>query len=250
MALRDGAEDRTVPPDLLAVVNKVETLSPLPGKDRSALLSLPCRNEQVGPGTTLVREGDRATECCLLLRGYAFRHKGTRCGRRQIVSFHMDGDFLDLQHLKLARADHSVETLTDADIAWVSHADLDGLIRGSRALTDALWRDALIDASVFREWILNVGRRSARSRIAHLLCELGLRRTVAGIGKPDRFELPMTQEHIADATGMTIVHVNRTLRSLTEDGAIERNAREVRVRDWHRLRRIADFDPAYLHLVE
>jgi CRP-like cAMP-binding protein len=238
------------PPTLMPVVKKVERFSPLPASDRAALLALPVRYERAAPGQTLVHEGDTARECCFLLQGYAFRHKGTRGGGRQIVSFHMNGDILDLQHLKLARADHSVETLTDADLAWVSHTELEKVIRGSRALADALWRDALVDASVFREWILNVGRRSARSRIAHLLCELGIRRVSAGIGHPDRFELPMTQEHIADATGMTIVHVNRTLRALTEEGAIVRNAREVRVRDWSRLRSIADFDPAYLHLSE
>ena len=235
-------------PDLLPVIRKLERSSALSEDDRSKLLALPGRHERVGPAQVLIRQGDPVGDCCFLVRGFAFRHKGTRCGKRQIISFHMDGDILDLQHLKLPQADHSVETLSDADLVWVGRSEIERLMKDAPNLADALWRDTLVDASIYREWILNLGRRNARSQIAHLLCELATRRSCADIGETDRFELPMTQEHIADATGMTVVHVNRTLRALTEEGAIERHSREVHVRDWARLETIADFDPAYLHL--
>lgn len=234
-------------PDLLPVIRKLERSSDLSENDRAKLLALPGRHEQAGPGQVLIRQGEPVGDCCFLLHGFAFRHKGTRCGKRQIVSFHMNGDILDLQHLKLPQADHSVETLTEADLVWVRRAEIERLMQEVPSLADALWRDTLIDASIYREWILNLGRRNARAQIAHLLCELATRRSWADIGETDRFELPMTQEHIADATGMTVVHVNRTLRALTEEGAIERDSREVHVRDWGRLETIADFDPAYLH---
>jgi CRP-like cAMP-binding protein len=234
-------------PRLAPLFRKLERLSPIGSEDREALSRLPYRFEDVAPGRLLVREGDAPTECCVLLRGFVCRHKATSGGARQIVSFHLPGDILDLQHLKLPRADHSVEATTRAEVAWIPMEALNRLLRSHPALADALWRDALIDASIFREWVLNVGRRDARSRVAHMLCEFAARREAAGLGSPERFELPMTQEQIADATGMTIVHVNRTLKALTDEGAISRDGREVRISDWAQMQRIADFNPAYLH---
>jgi CRP-like cAMP-binding protein len=159
----------------------------------------------------------------------------------------MAGDILDVQHLLLCRADHNVQTLTAATYATVPSALLRQLAKERPAIGDALWRDSLIDASIFREWVLNVGRRDARTRIAHMLCEFATRREAAGLGSPDRFELPMSQEHIGDATGLTGIHVNRMLRQLTEDGIIARTQRTISIVDWDRMRRVADFDEAYLH---
>lgn len=152
--------------------------------------------------------------------------------------------------MKLNTADHSVDAMTAADIAWVFHSDLDQLIDRSPQIADALWRDALIDSSIFREWVLNVGRRDARSRLAHLLCEFAARREAAQLGDGDEFDLPMTQEHIADATGLTIVHVNRMLRALSSEGVITHEGRSLKVNCWNRLRGIAGFDPTYLHMVD
>jgi CRP-like cAMP-binding protein len=114
-------------------------------------------------------------------------------------------------------------------------------------VAEALWRDTLIDASIFREWVLNVGRRDAKSRIAHMLCEFLMRCESAGLGSAERFDLPMTQEQIADATGLTSVHVNRMLRALEEDGVIHHRGREIRVGDWALMKRVAGFDSTYLH---
>jgi hypothetical protein len=114
-----------------------------------------------------------------------------------------------------------------------------------------MWIDTLVDASVFREWLANVGRRDARTRIAHLLCEFSLRLKVAGIGEQSNYDLPMTQEQLADATGLTSVHVNRTIRALEADGLIERtSARSITIGDWRNLAYIGDFDSGYLHLNE
>ena len=163
------------------------------------------------------------------------------------MSFHLPGDLLDLQHLLLPRADHNLETITPATIASVPAAALLRLSKERPMVGEALWRDSLIDASIFREWVLNVGRRDAKGRIAHMLCEFAVRREKAGLGAPERFELPMTQAEIADATGLTSIHVNRMLQALAEDGAIARTRRLIEITDWERLRRIADFHAAYLH---
>lgn len=228
-------------------IGKLERLAPVGDAGRRALIELPKRLEVAPAGQLLVREGDVPTDCCVLLEGYACRHKSTRNGARQIVSFHMAGDILDLQHLKLPRADHSVEAITTVEVGWIPMYAMSQLLRDQPAVADAFWRDALIDASIFREWVLNVGRRDARSRIAHLLCEFAARRQATGMGSPESFDLPMSQQMIADATGMTSVHVNRTLRTLCEDGALARDGRKIRISDWSQLQRIADFDQAYLH---
>jgi CRP-like cAMP-binding protein len=231
-----------------ALIRKLDKMAALSQADKQAISALPFRIATVKAGAHLVREGQEVTECCVLLRGYAFRYKVAANGNRQIVSFHLAGDVLDIQHLLLPRADHGLQTLTDAVVAWVPVAAMRAVIANRPTIGDALWRDTLIDASVFREWILNVGQRDAKSRIAHMLCEFAVRREAAGLGSPERFDLPMTQEHIADATGLTPVHVNRMLMALANEGVIERDKREVKIADWERMRRLADFDYNYLHV--
>lgn len=229
------------------VIRKLERLAPLNQADRDAIRSLPFRMKTAPPNAYLVREGEVVTECSVLLTGYACRHKASSNGGRQIVSFHMPGDILDLQHLLLSRADHNLQTITEATVALVSAEHIRRVALERPAVGEALWRDTLIDASIFREWVLNVGRRSAKSRVAHMLCEFAARREKAGLGSPERFELPMTQEQIADATGLTSVHVNRMLHELADEGVIVRDKRDVTIRDWAQMCRVADFDPAYLH---
>jgi CRP-like cAMP-binding protein len=231
-----------------ALIQKLDRLAGLDDTDKQMITDLPFRSMTVPANTQLVREGDKVTECCLLLSGYAFRYKVAANGNRQIVSFHLAGDVLDLQHLLLVKADNGLQTLTEAVVAWVPIVSLKALIGERPRIGEALWRDTLIDASIFREWVLNVGQRDAKSRIAHMLCEFAVRREAAGLGTPERFDLPMTQEHIADATGLTAVHVNRMLMALSTEGIIERNKREVRIADWKRMCRAADFHNDYLHM--
>jgi CRP-like cAMP-binding protein len=229
------------------VMRKLERSGPLFQQDREALAAVPLAIREVKAANYLVREGDRPDHCCILLSGYAHRHKLTREGSRQIVSIHMIGDIIDLQQVLLDRADHNVQTLTCATIGIVSIANMKNLARTHPRIAEAFWRDCLIDASIFREWVLNVGRRDAPARIAHLLCEFGTRSEAAGLSDFGRFELPMTQEQLADATGMTPVHVNRTLQYLKAQGLIERKMRSIFVMDWQGLKNMAGFHRAYLH---
>jgi CRP-like cAMP-binding protein len=175
--------------------------------------------------------------------------QASKDGGRQIVYFHVAGDLLDVQHLWLEAADHNVQVITDANVAFVPVAALRKLVEKHPALGVALWRDSLLDASVFREWVLNIGRRDAKTRIAHMLCEFVARSEAAGLGSPSEQVIPMTQEHIGDATGLTSVHVNRMLRTLREDGVLKGSGRDLRVADWKRLKQIAEFRADYLHLV-
>jgi CRP-like cAMP-binding protein len=232
---------------LAALTRKLGSLAPLDDLDRQALHSLPVTIEPVKSGRYLVREGGEPTDCCLLLSGYACRNKVTVPGARQIVSFHIAGDILDLQHLHFAVADHHVQAITRAQVAWIPKAKLRALARQRPAVAEALWRDTLIDASIFREWVLNVGRRDAITRVSHMLCEFATRCEAAGLGPADRFEWPLTQEHIADATGLTPVHINRTLKELSLKGCISSHRGRYRIEDWAMLKNIGEFDRAYLH---
>ena len=232
---------------LASLTRKLGLLAELDDLDRQAINSLPSTIQTVKNGHYLVRQGSQPTDCCLLLTGYACRNKVTVNGSRQIVSFHIAGDILDLQHLHLAVADHNVQAISEAEVAWIPKSKLRSMARQRPMLAEALWRDTLIDASIFREWVLNVGRRDARSRVAHMLCEFAVRCEAAGLGQAESFEWPLTQEQIADATGLTTVHVNRTLKGLSAEGCIHSDRGRYRPGDWTALKDVAGFDKLYLH---
>jgi CRP-like cAMP-binding protein len=132
-------------------------------------------------GTYLVREGDKAESCIVLLSGFVYWSKVAGSGARQILSIHMRGDLIDLQNSILGSADHSVQTLTRVEVASIRRTAILELAAAYPGIALALWRDTLIDGSVFREWILNVGHRSAHQRISHLLCEIITRQQAAGL---------------------------------------------------------------------
>jgi len=229
------------------MVRRLEKGAPLGDRDRRALLALPHNVRRIGPGGHVVRDGDRPEYCALLLSGFAYRYKLTGEGGRQIISLHMPGEWLDLQHMFLGIADTSVQTLTEADVAFVPRAAIEELVLSNADVARALWIDTLIDSSIFREWVVNVGRRDSRARVAHILCEFSLRMEAAGLARDHVYELPMTQEQLADAVGLTSVHVNRVLKQLREEGLIDRDRRNIRIVDWKRIREVGDFNERYLH---
>lgn len=231
------------------LVRKLASRNVLSSEDQNAILALPYVTRTYEPNSYLIREGELAKRyCSFVLSGFAYRQKLTAQGARQIVSLHMPGDILDLQHLFLKLADHNVQALTKLETADVDRDGLRVLATERPAVAQAMWVDALVDASVFREWVMNVGRRNARTRIAHLLCEFATRMKFAGLNNGENFELPMTQEQIGDATGLTSVHVNRTLKLLAEDGLVYRDKRYLSFTDWEHMRSVADFSSLYLHL--
>lgn len=236
-------------PVLEQMIRKLRTRAPLNDLDCDAIRKLSfTRRGYEAPGYVL-REGEPARKSCsFIISGLAFRQKLTAEGARQIVSIHMAGDFLDLQHLFLHHADHSVQALNRLECAEIEREALQELAWRHPAIGRAMWTDGLVDASMFREWILNVGRRDARTRVAHLLCEFALRMEAAGIAQHQGYELPMTQEQIGDAVGLTPVHVNRTLRALAADGLIQRDRRHISFANWEAIRVAADFSALYLHL--
>jgi CRP-like cAMP-binding protein len=236
------------PLGLERVVRRLETRVRLEADDRSAVLALPVSSRTLEPAGYMVREGEVTEVCILLLSGFAYRHKITGDGQRQILSVHMPGEFLDLHNCLLGLADHNVQALTRCEVATVPVAALRTLADQHPRVGRAMWIDTLIDAAIFREWIVNVGRRDSISRLSHLLCEFALRLEAADLAQDRRYELPMTQEQLADCTGLTPVHVNRVLKELGRLGLINRDKRSVEILEWERLQQIGDFNTRYLHM--
>jgi CRP-like cAMP-binding protein len=221
----------------------------LDADDRAALLALPHTVKRVEQHHYIIRERDRATHSCLLLSGFAVRHKIVGGGYRQICAIHMKGEMVDLQNSMLGTADHSVQMLTTGQIALIPREEIIRIAAERPAVGRAMWYDTLVDGSIFREWIANVGRRDARTRVAHLFCEFALRLKVAGLGDEVGYQLPMTQEQLGDATGLTSVHINRTIKQLEAEGLIDRvSPRAITIGDWKKLAEVGDFDSHYLHL--
>jgi CRP-like cAMP-binding protein len=233
---------------LAPLLRKLQLWRPLSEQDQAALLLLPHRVEQADPGRYLVREGDHPKHSCLLVSGFAIRQKATGDGARSISAIHFAGDIVDLQNSLLELADHSVQTLTQSTVAYIPVESVLHLAFERPHVGFAMWYDTLVDGSIFREWIANCTRRAAPQRIAHVLCEVGLRLEAVGLGSREEFELPVTQEQLADATGLTPVHVNRTLQELESRGLFKREQRKVHVSDWRRLADAGDFSETYLHL--
>ena len=228
------------------LMRKLEQFGKLSSKERHALENLPIDVRQVGADQDLGRDGQRSSYCLLLLNGMVCRYRTMQDGQRQIMSFHFPGDILDLSGLLLGKLDHGIGTLTPVEVTPIAHATVLGWIEHHPGLGRLLWQDTLVDAAVFREWVVNVGRRPALARTAHLLCELVTRLRAVGL-ENQAFSLPVTAIELADATGLSVVHVNRVLQELRAKKLVEARGRVLAVLDWDGLRRAGGFDPDYLH---
>lgn len=230
------------------LLRQLELHAKLPEEDRRLILDLPYRLRRADPGSYLVREGDVPSHCTVLVTGYAYRQKVTGDGSRQIIAVCIPGDAIDLQNMFLDVSDHAVQMLTQGRVADVPREALQSLVLNRPAIGTAIIQLTLVEASILREWVVNVGRRDARQRIAHILCEFAVRLEARGLTTDHGFELPMTQEQLADATGLTSVHVNRVLKSLEGDGLITRQRRHIHFDDWRALQDAGDFSRRYLHV--
>ena len=234
--------------NLPLLADKLALWAPLDGDHHAAIIALPHVVRALRAGEFIVREEDRPRHSCLLLSGFAARHKLAGNGARQILALHMTGDLIDLHQTMPARADHNVQALSAVSLAFVPHDAIRALAARHASVAQALWFETLVEAAVLREWMLNIGRRDARTRTAHLLCEVAIRLHMAGLGERDQFVLPFTQEQMADALALTNVHVSRMLALLAAEGLIERHNRRMTILDFARLATVGDFDPRYLHL--
>jgi CRP-like cAMP-binding protein len=235
---------------LRVLIRKMETISEISDEERQLLLELPMTAKRYDADTDIISEGDRTKHCCLVLEGLVCRYKTVGNGNRQILSLHIPGDIPDLHSLHIEVMDHSLGTLSASRVGFIPHEAVRRLTRASYRIAEAFWREALIDAAVFREWMVGIGRRSAASRLAHFLCEFVTKTQAVGLSDGQRVDLPMTQTEIGDALGLSTVHTNKTLKVLRAQGLIDLRGRRLRVLDWQGLCDLGEFDPAYLHLRE
>ena len=232
------------------LIRKLEQFAVLGQNDRRTLARIvaTARTREIGADQDLVRDGERPSECVLILEGFVCRYKILPSGKRQIMSFHIPGDICDLHGLLLGSMDHSIGTLAPTKVAAIPHAILRDLIDEHPNIAHALWQDTLVDSAVFREWMVGMGRRSAQQRIAHLLCELFVRFKTMGLASDGRLLMPVTQAELGDSLGLSTVHVNRVLQELRRDDLITLRGNQLVIEDWEGLKMAGEFDASYLHV--
>lgn len=231
-----------------SVALKLERFCRLSSEDRNAIAQVSRNTRVIEPRRDLICEGDQPQFVHLVLDGWATRYKVLPDGKRQIVSIFLPGDFCDVNVFILRRMDHSVGALTRLKLAVITPDDMQALTAGRPRITQALWWHELVSMAIQREWTLNIGQRTAYERIAHLMIELYLRLEAVGRARDRECEFPLTQTDLADATGLTPVHINRTLQELRRSGMIELERRKLRILDLPRLKDVAMFNSNYLHL--
>jgi CRP-like cAMP-binding protein len=230
-----------------AFIVKLSGHAPLSTEDVK-LLEEACGSPREVPARhDLIREGDKPGPIFVILAGWACRYKMLPEGTRQITAFLMPGDCCDMHSSVLEKMEHSIATLTPAQVCRIPRARMEQLILTRPALTRAFWWTQLVDEDTLRAWIVSMGRRNSLQRVAHLMCELYVRAHNIGLFAGDRFELPLTQVVLGDALGLTAVHVNRVLRKLRVSGVMELAAGSLIIADISKLAHVAGFDDNYLH---
>jgi CRP-like cAMP-binding protein len=230
------------------LIRALRTIGELSAADEEAIRALPGRIRRLEAYEDIVAEGDRPNAISVIIEGFACRYKMLEDGRRQIVSFHIAGDAPDAQSLLVDRMDHSLGTLDDTTVLHISHEAMFELFEANPHIALLFWRWTLIEASIFREWVMNVGRREAYEGVAHLLCEIMSRMKAVGLSDGRTCQLPITQAELGDATGLSTVHVNRTLQSLRANKLIHLKTEALTILDWEGLKKAGQFEQGYLHL--
>ncbi|MCA6122038.1 Crp/Fnr family transcriptional regulator [Bradyrhizobium sp. WSM 1704] len=224
------------------MIRKLRLHSELPNENIEALRSIVTPVKNMPEDSVIVREGDLSTQCCVIMSGFAYRSKVSETGKRQILSFHIAGDMPDLQGLPLKLMDHDLTTLSPAQVGFINHEALERVLVSRPALARALWRETLVDASLFRQWIVNLGTRSAAGRMAYLIAELRQRLGAMGLVANEQFDFPITQSKLADALGLSVVHVNRVLQTFRAEGVLDLRRSVVTLGDLEKIIELGGFE--------
>jgi CRP-like cAMP-binding protein len=231
-----------------SLLRRLRSSADLSEDDAHAIRRLPITLRRARSGEQFISTGDRPSACCLIVDGFVIRSKVVGDGNRQVLSFHQPGDIPDLQSLFLHVLDHDLSTMGETLLGFIPHSSLRKLIKDRPNIAEIFWRDTLIEAAIFREWICNVGQRPAPNRLAHLVLELYTRLKLIGHTDGLSFRFPATQAVLGEAIGITPVHVNRVIQDLRSQEIIELEKGTVKILNEETLRSLADFDPLYLHL--
>jgi CRP-like cAMP-binding protein len=230
------------------LIRKLSNYVRLSEEDRQALDSLGRNTAHFAAHTDLIHEGDPTGGIYLILTGWACRYKVLPDGQRQIMAYFIPGDICDQRVFVLRRMDHSISTVTPATVAVIPKERMISLTDHNPRIARALWWSTLVDEAITREWVMNVGQRSAFERLGHLICEMFVRARAVDLSDGLSFEFPVIQAELADTTGLTTVHINRTLKELRAEGLIALKGRHLTILDLDRLVSLSMFNPNYLHL--
>ncbi len=233
---------------LTHLINKLECLAPLPEQEKSALLSATSPPRRYEAHIDLMQEGAPPDGVRIILDGLACRYKVLPDGRRQILAYFLAGDMCDARVFLMQGMEHSIGTLSPVEASVLPQEALLELTDRYPRLARAFWWSTLVEEAIAREWIVNVGHRTAFERMAHLFCELFERLRFLGLTQENRCELPLTQTDLADTLALSAVHVNRTLMDMRRARLVTFHARQLIIHDYPALQSVAGFDPAYLHL--
>jgi CRP-like cAMP-binding protein len=229
------------------LVLKLARIVDLGAAEVAALSALGGAPRECRAGASLIDAGKRMSAAILVHEGWAFRHRTLSDGRRQLMGFVLPGDICDPAVFVTPRADFSMQALTDLRYSPVEAEEVLDLVTRSPRIGTALWWAEAQDAAITRAHLVAIGRLSAYERIAYLLWELWMRLRVVNLTRGDGFEMPASQELIADAAGLSYVHVSRTLRRLDREGLIRRTRRTWKILDLERIQRITQITDG-LHL--
>ncbi len=230
-----------------ALVKKLEAYAELTDEERIVVERASARPQLVASRTDIIREGDQPSDVHLVTSGLACRYKLLEDGRRQIVAYLIPGDFCDLDVFILKRMDHTIAAISQVQMVWIPREQMLDLMSYAN-ISRAMWLVSLVDEATLREWVTNVGQRSAEHRLAHLFCELFLRMKIVGLTSQLEFELPITQAELGDTLGLSTVHVNRSLQSLKAANLVTFKGKKIIISDMARLKRLSGFRDNYLHL--
>lgn len=228
-------------------IGKLRGFAKLDHDDVAALVQATANGRNVPRKTDLIREGDRPGPVFVILEGWAIRYKILPAGTRQVLAFLMPGDACDLHVGYLAEMDHGIQTIGPAVVATIDRTDMEELLDRRREVARAMYTSQLVDEGTMRAWITSMGRRTSTERVAHLMCELYLRARNIGLPSEDKLVLPLSQILLADAVGMTAVHLNRVLKELRKLEIMRLEGGHLVIADPIRLANVAGFDENYLH---
>lgn len=232
------------------LVRKAEAFVSLHEGARIAMEVISGPVTDIAAHSDLVREGDKPRGVLMILNGMAYRYKKRTGGARQITAYLVPGDMGDLDVALLERMDHGIATFSACKVAWIKPETLSGIRQSHPVIDRALRIGTLVDEAILQEWIMNIGCRSAIERLAHLFCELLMRLQVVGRAFGNSYALPVSQAELADTTGLSNVHVNRSLQELRRRGLIRLSGKVLTVFDFPALKALAEFRPGYLHLAK
>lgn len=228
------------------IIRKFSRLLELTQDEVIALRGLASKYEEVDPYTNIISAGDPFIQTYILQSGWSMLYKLLPDGSQQILSFAIPGDFLGLFGVLLNRAEHSIQAITASRVCPIKEEQILELFQKYPRLALTICWFGARDQILLREQIVRIGRQTAYNRASHLFLELYDRLNAVGHTENDRFRFPVTQEMLADALGLTPVHVNRTLKKLRHNGLVEITDQWLVIHDRKRLAEETCFDSAYL----